>query len=707
MQEHTSAINGDTIKNRLQYAQSPYLLQHADNPVDWYEWGDEAFAAARREDKPIFLSIGYSTCHWCHVMEHESFEDDEVAALMNNAFISIKVDREERPDIDNIYMTACQVMQQRGGWPLTIIMTPEKKPFFAGTYIPKESRYGRLGMMDLIPRITETWQENREKIYAAAEEVTNVIGRASATVPGEELTKQTLETAYQQLAGQFDRVHGGFGTGMKFPMPHNLMFLLRYADRTDGPRALEMVETTLQAMRTGGIYDHIGYGFHRYATDAVWLLPHFEKMLYDQALLIMAYTEAYLATGHEEYAQTAREVISYVLRDMTSSEGGFYSAEDADSEGVEGKFYVWKTAEIRDVLGEELADLFIDVYNLRDEGNFREEATGERTGANIPHLTKSWEDLAAQHNRPVAELRTDLETARQKLFTIREQRVHPYKDDKILTNWNGLMIAALAKAGQAFAEEKYISAARQAEKFITEELRDQNGNLLHRYRNGSAGIQGNCDDYAFFVWGLIDLYEATFDLQYLRRAVELTRQMMEHFWDADDGGFYLAAESQDDLIVRQKEIYDGAVPSGNSVAASNMIRLARLTGETRWEDHAAQLMQAFSGQVAQGPANHTVLLQAVDFVLGPSHEVVIVGSPERSDTQAMLQSLRERFLPRKVVLLKGPSDTGTKLGDFAEFTKTQEAIDGQATAYVCQNFACALPTTDPQKMVSLIEGAEK
>ncbi|MGH7890123.1 MAG: thioredoxin domain-containing protein, partial [Thermodesulfobacteriota bacterium] len=474
--------------NRLISEKSPYLLQHAHNPVDWYPWGEEAFVKAKNEDKPIFLSIGYSTCHWCHVMENESFEDEEVAKLMNDAFVSIKVDREERPDIDSIYMTVCQMLSQGGcGWPLNIIMTPDKKPFYAATYIPKENRHGRAGMLEFIPRIKEIWKTQRDNVLDSADQITSAIRQASQVSnekKGKELDGSTFEKAYDQLAQNFDTVHGGFGRAPKFPTPHNLLFLLRCWKRTGKDKALEIVEKTLSAMRRGGIYDHVGFGFHRYSTDPEWLVPHFEKMLYDQAMLSMAYIEGYQATGNRDYEKTAREIFTYVLRDMTSPDGGFYSAEDADSEGEEGKFYLWTEDEIRKVLNKEESDLVMKVFNVEKGGNFSDEATGRKTHSNIFHLSGSLSDAASLLNLEREQLERRIETAREKLFSVREKRIHPHKDDKILTDWNGLMIAALAKGASAFDEPKYAEAAGRAVGFILSRMQKSDGELLHRYRDG-------------------------------------------------------------------------------------------------------------------------------------------------------------------------------------------------------------------------------
>lgn len=688
--------------NRLVFEKSPYLLQHAYNPVDWYPWGEEAFEKARRENKPIFLSIGYSTCHWCHVMEHESFEDPEVARLMNEVFVSIKVDREERPDIDGIYMMVCQMLTQSGGWPLTIIMTPDKRPFFAGTYFPKYSRFGRIGMLDLVPRIREIWTMRYDDVLNTANQIIVALQQESADSEGENLGGSALDAAYEQLSRRFDSQHGGFSHAPKFPTPHNLLFLLRYWKRTGQEPALKMVEKTLQAMRRGGIYDHLGFGFHRYSTDPEWLVPHFEKMLYDQALLAMAYTETYQATGKKEYEKTAREIFAYVLRDMTSPEGGFYSAEDADSEGKEGKFYLWTEEEIHQVLEKEEAELIIRVFNVEKYGNFAEEATRQRTGANILHLKKPLIEMAHHVNLSEQELQNRLEAAREKLFTTREKRIHPYKDDKILTDWNGLMIAALAKGAQVFDESKYLEAAQRAVDFILTKLRNPDGRLLHRYREEQAALPAHLDDYAFLIWGLIELYEASFEVRHLQTALDLNKDLLKYFWDDRGGGFYFTATDGENLLVRQKEIYDGAVPSGNSVAMLNLLRLGRITANPDFEEKAARIGRAFSKNVQKIPSAHTLLMIAVDFGIGPSYEVVVVGNSQAEDTKSMLKALRTRFIPGKVLLLRPSEQELPEISRLAEFTKNQSSLDGKATAYVCLNYQCKLPTTDTGKMLELL-----
>ena len=704
---HTYPLTGNTtippgMSNRLADEQSPYLLQHKDNPVDWFPWGEEAFEKARSEDKPIFLSIGYSTCHWCHVMEHESFEDDQVAHLLNDNFVAIKVDREERPDIDSIYMRACQMLSGQGGWPLTILMTPDRRPFHATTYVPKHGRFGRLGLMELLPKIADAWREQREKVVESADSITSSLQQVNRQQQHDgDLSRETLDKAFHQLRQRYDPDEGGFGSGPKFPTPHHLLFLLRRWKRTRDEEPLHMVEKTLDAMRRGGMYDHVGYGFHRYSTDARWLLPHFEKMLYDQALLTLAYLEAYQATQKELYAQTAEEVITYVLRDMTGPEGGFYSAEDADSEGEEGKFYVWSTDEVRDMLGPERADRFFQIYNFEEEGNFVEEATQERPGTNIPHLTRPLIEWADSYDVSPDELARQLEEDRQALFERREQRVRPGRDDKILTDWNGLMIAALARAGRVLEEPSYTRAAERAASFVDEAMRrDDDGRLLHRYRSGEAGILANLDDYASLTWGLVELYEATFKETYLTQALSLTDEMIDHFWDSEGGGFFFTPDDGEELITRQKEFYDAAQPSGNAQALLNLVRLARLTGRTDYEEIAGELVQSAAGQVEEAPAGFTALLLGLDFELGPTYEIVVVGAPDADDTQSMIRALDRTYLPNAVRLFRPAGEENPAIAEVAPFVREQKAKDGHATAYVCQNFACRQPTEDLQQMLA-------
>ncbi len=687
------------MKNRLQFEKSPYLLQHADNPVDWYPWGEEAFEKARREDKPVFLSIGYSTCHWCHVMAHESFEDDRIARLMNEVFVSVKVDREERPDIDGVYMTACQMATGSGGWPLTIIMTPDKRPFFAGTYFPRETRFGRIGMSELIPKIGSLWRERRNDLLDSAGQIHDFLNQSSRNEKGGELGVPVLDQAFEELAARFDGKHGGFGDAPKFPTPHHLLFLLRCWKRAGSDRALMMVEKTLREMRSGGIYDHVGFGFHRYSTDEHWLLPHFEKMLYDQALLALAYTEAYQARGSDAYRETAAEIFQYVLRGMTSPEGAFWSGEDADSEGVEGKFYLWKEKEIRDVLGEKEADIVIRAFNVTRDGNFVEEASGARTGENILHLTQTYDELATALGMAEEGVRKALAENGKKLFEEREKRVHPHKDDKILTDWNGLMIAALARGARIFGDSRYADAAGRAASFILERMRRSDGRLYHRFRDGEAAISGFLDDYAFLVWGLIELYEAVFDARWLEAALELNALAVLHFWDGKEGGFFFTPDDGETLLVRKKEVYDGAVPSGNSVAFWNLLRLSRMTGDASLDEKAAATARAFSRSIEQMPSAYTQFLVAHDFALGPACEVVISGEIEKEDTKAMVRALYEIYLPGKVVLFRQAGEPSAPITRIAEFTKPMKAVGGKATAYVCRAGRCEQPTTSIRTML--------
>lgn len=676
--------------NRLIKEKSPYLLQHAHNPVDWYPWGDEAFAKAAAENKPVFLSIGYSTCHWCHVMNEESFSHEDVAKLMNEAFVSIKVDREERPDIDNIYMNVAVMMNGSGGWPLTIIMTPDKKPFFAGTYFPRETRFGQTGMLQLIPTVSDAWKSDHSRILKSADKITAALRDNTDNDPGRELDASSLKSTYQQLLGRFDKTNGGFGTQQKFPSPQNLLFLLRYWKRTGEPKALEMVEKTLRAMRTGGMYDHIGFGFHRYSTEPTWRIPHYEKMLYDQALLAIAYTEAFQAVGNVDYGDTARQTLDYVLRDMTSPDGGFYSAEDADSEGIEGRFYLWTDNEIRRALPKSEADLFITAFGV------------DKSKINTLYAAKSVGALAAELKIPAADAAKRLEAAREKLLAEREKRIHPHKDDKILTDWNGMMIAAFAKGARTFDEPRYAEAAIRAADFLLAKLRRSDGRVLHRFREGEAAIAAHADDYSFFIWGLIELYESTFDTRFLRSAIELNGQFTEHFWDTREGGYFFTANDGEALLTRQKEIFDGAIPSANSVAMLNLLRLGRMTGNTEFETKAASLSRAFSGTIRRQPFASPQLMSGLDFGIGPSYEVVIVGDPDSADTKSMLRALRQKFVPNMVVLLKPAGKESPEISDIAEFTRYQTAREGKATAYVCLNFVCNLPTTDISKMLELL-----
>lgn len=684
--------------NRLVFEKSPYLLQHAANPVNWYPWGEEAFAAARAEDKPIFLSIGYSTCHWCHVMERECFEDEEVARLLNESFISIKVDREERPDVDQVYMAVTQALTGSGGWPMTVVLTPDKKPFFAGTYFPKHGNRRRPGLMKILPQLRDAWESERENVAASADRIVETIRRKTTGRRGGEIHDEVQTSAFAGLSDRYDEAWGGFGRAPKFPTAHNLGFLLRYFQRSGDDRALAMVAKTLTLMRRGGIYDHVGFGFHRYSTDRQWLVPHFEKMLYDQALLALAYTEAWQATGRSLFQRTADEVLTFVLREMTSPEGGFYSAIDADSDGEEGLYYLWTPGEIRSALDGPDAELVIETYGVEETGNFPDQATGRKTGRSILHRSRPLEIIAEERGVSEDELVSRLDRCREVLYGVRKKRVSPLLDDKVLTDWNGLMISAMAVAGQAFGKQQYVEAATRAASFIRLHLVDENERLLKRYREGDAAHPATLEDYAFLIGGLIDLYEATFDVEHLQWAIELEGQMRAHFEDPARGGFYLSADDGEDLFIRTKESYDGAIPSGNSVAILDLARLARLTGDMSYERRAWRAVHALSGDVGEAPVAHTQFLMGLDFLEGPSFEIVVAGYSGSPDTEEMLGALRTRFLPNKVVLFRkvGAADPITRI---AEFTAVQTALNGVATAYVCRDFVCGLPTQDVEEMV--------
>lgn len=688
--------------NRLVHEKSPYLLQHAYNPVDWFPWSEEAFEKAKTEDKPIFLSIGYSTCHWCHVMEHESFEDNQVANLMNEAFVSIKVDREERPDIDKVYMQVAQMMTGGGGWPLTIIMTPNKDPFFAATYIPKESRYGQLGMLQLIPRIQDIWKKDRDNIKNIIRQIKDALTEGQTRAGELELDMDAIESAFTSLSRRFDDKNGGFGSAPKFPSPHNLLFLLRYWKRTGDKWALHMVEQTLQKMRIGGVYDHIGFGFHRYSTDSTWLLPHFEKMLYDQAMIALAYAEIYQATKKPEYADAVREIFTYVLRDMTHPEGAFYSAEDADSEGEEGKFYVWSFDEVKELLSDEQIEPFVKAFNLRPEGNFKDEATRKATGLNIPHRTQSVDEIGKSLNIKLESLENLLNRAREKLFDKRAKRVRPLRDDKILTDWNGLMIAALSYGGRVLDEPEYIKSAEKAAEFILKYMRNDDGLLFHRFRESEITVEGFLDDYAFMIWGLIELYEATLNPTYLELALEINEKQTQLFWDNEQGAFYFTSAESEKLLVRQKEAYDGAIPSGNSISMYNQIRLSHLLGNAELEQKSSEISKAFSSDVQRSPTGFTMMLAALDFALGPSIEVVIAGTPDSDDTKEMLEAINKQYIPNMVVLLRSGEDMTTKLDKLAPYTEYYNIVDDKATAHVCIDYNCKLPTNSTAKMLSLL-----
>jgi uncharacterized protein YyaL (SSP411 family) len=706
--------DGGPDYNRLVFEKSPYLLQHATNPVDWFPWGDEAFAKARSEAKPIFLSIGYSTCHWCHVMEHDSFEDAEVAALLNKEFIAIKVDREERPDVDQVYMQVTQAITGSGGWPMTVVMTADKQPFFAGTFFPKHGVHGGPGLLEILKYLAEQWKTQRETVVAEARKVVDAVRASSAVETGGEADASLLQKTRDELANLFDAQEGGFGTQPKFPMPHQLRFLLRYARRTADTHALEMVERTLQAMARGGIRDHVGFGFHRYSTDRAWLVPHFEKMLYDQALIAMAYVEAYEATKKPEYRDVAREIFEYVLRDMTSPEGCFYSAEDADSEGKEGLFYTWTAPEIVAVLGRDDAQLFGEAYGVPMSES---DATGTSPPRHVLHLASTWTELAAKHGVSEAEVRVRIESSRKKLFAARDARVHPSKDDKILSGWNGLMIAALAHGARAFEEPRYAEAARRAADFVIEHMYDRKTDSWARaWRHGSS-MSATADDYAYFMWGMVELYETDFNARWLGHALQLDRSLTAGFWDDEKGGYFLAPKQGEQLFTRNKDCEDTALPSSNSVAALALIELSRITGKSEYESRANRILQLFAKTIAKEPAMHAQMMIALELASAPSLEIVIVSRRGASGPEKMLSALRSQFLPNAAIVARSERHEESvardmSIGhdatdDYAPFTRDMKTIDGKVTAYVCRNFACELPTTDVETMMRSVLAAPK
>ena len=665
--------------NLLVHEKSPYLLQHASNPVYWYPWGEEAFQKARDEDKPIFLSIGYSTCHWCHVMEHESFEDTTIAKLLNDVFVCIKVDREERPDIDCIYMTVCQMMNGSGGWPLSLFLLPNQKPFHAATYIPPEQRYGRIGLKELIPRMDEMWKIERHKLEEASEKITDHLVSYQLTVLADtyKIDEAIIKKAEASLLTQFDGEEGGFGQAPKFPTPHRLLFLLR-SGNTDGINAALY---TLEKMRLGGLFDQVGYGFHRYATDKEWLLPHFEKMLYDQALLIMAYIEAFQYTSDKFYEDVVHEIIEYVLRDMNNLEGGFYTAEDADSEGEEGFFYVWKKKELDALLGSS-AEWINRIWNIQDKGNFRDESSGKYTGRNIPHLKERLNKSEIDRFCLLQKI----------LFKERANRVHPFKDTKILTDWNGLMIAALAKAGRTLNHSAYVDAADKAVRFVEAYLTNENGKLWHRWREGEQIISGTLEDYVFYINGLLELYDATLDIIYISKVVKLADQVERLFKDEQQGGYFMTSRQVNPLIVRPKEIYDGAIPSGNSMHLDNLIRIARLTGDPKWEKAAAHLYRLFEKPIQKQPLNFMQALLAFQASFQDTSVIVIVGNYELQIDE-WLKWLQIHRQPSDLII-HVTNENREQWGQLSSRTKKMIPVDGKPSIYICQSFECKPPVFD-------------
>lgn len=675
--------------NRLIHEMSPYLLQHAYNPVNWYPWSGEAFIQAKRQDKPIFLSIGYSTCHWCHVMEKESFEDEEVAAFLNKYFISIKVDREERPDIDQIYMTFSQVSTGQGGWPLNVFLTQERRPFYVSTYLPKKSRFGNPGLLDVLIGIENQWNERQEEIEISAKKMTQLLNDLEVRKEDEILNRSIFDDAYDFFEESFDFKFGGFGKAPKFPTAHHLFYLLRYYEAFKQPHALEMVEKTLKHMYKGGIFDHVGFGFSRYSTDEKWLVPHFEKMLYDNALLIMAYTETFQATGNELYKKIAEKTITYVTRDLQSEEGAFYCAEDADSEGEEGKFYVWSMDKVEKILGQKRAEVFLKFYPMSSKGNFE--------GKNIPNLIDTSIEIIDEN----PELEKALDEMTADLFIQRDKRIHPHKDDKILTSWNGLIIAALAMAGRVYKRPDYILQAEKTMAFIESKMTRRNGRLYARYRLGETKILGYLDDYTSIIWGYLELYQASFQTVYLENAIKRAVDMINLFGDEFGmAGFFLYGNDAEQLIAKPKELYDNAQPSGNSLAAYCLIKLGKITGEQKYIDIANGMFSYFAGNLNQAPMASTMMLCAKLYQEQPTTEVVFAGNENDPTIREMNNRLNEKFLPFSVVLFNKNEGDLERINKFAV---NQKMIHSEPTAYVCKNYRCEQPVTEIETFLKLFE----
>ena len=676
--------------NRLINETSPYLLQHAHNPVDWFPWGEEAFAIARQEQKPILLSIGYSACHWCHVMEHESFENEAIAKLMNENFVNIKVDREERPDLDQIYMNAVQMMTHHGGWPMTVFLTPDAVPFYAGTYFPPEDRYNMPGFPRVLISLADAYRERPEDIQETATSVLNELQHSAATVESTELLSgDLLETAYRGIVKNYDATSGGFGGAPKFPPAMTLEFLLHTFDRTGNRQPLEIVDYTCRKMADGGIYDHLGGGFHRYSTDARWLVPHFEKMLYDNALLSRLYLHYYQVSGHDAARIVVEGILDYVVREMTDPRGGFYSTQDADSEGVEGKFFVWSLAEVKKLLGDRDALLFASYYNITEGGNFE--------GENILNVTRQMAEVAQAHNVTTEKLGQTLNRARKTLFDERERRIKPARDEKVLTAWNGLMLASFAEAAAILNRPDYAEVAKRNAQFVLENLR-RDGLLLRTYKDGQAKLNAYLEDYAFYIDGLLTLFETSGDLRWFTESCALTDKMIEEFWDDQEGAFFYTGRSHEALIVRSKDFFDNATPSGNSVAADVLLRIGLLTDNSDYQRRAATILRLNAAALRRYPSGFGRLLCALDFYLGTPKEIASIGSPESEETRFLIKEVWRRYLPNKVVAQASP--TNQTANSLIPLLRGRAQVQDKPTVYVCEHFVCKQPTTDPSELAS-------
>lgn len=703
--------------NRLINEKSPYLLQHAFNPVNWYPWGNEAFEKAKEEDKFIFLSIGYSTCYWCHVMEREIFEVPEIAEIMNKLFISVKVDREERPDVDRIYMQAVQMMTGSGGWPMSIFMTNDLKPFWGGTYIPPESKYGRPGFVDLITRLDEIWRTKRSEITKSAEKLYLVLSEHQASgVPSTLPDIEFLDAGYKVFEKMYDDKHGGFGDAPKFPRVSTFNFLLRYAHRTGNDKAQEMVLQTLRKMAAGGIFDQIGGGFHRYSTDARWHVPHFEKMLYDQGQLVNSYLDAFQLTGDEYYSDNVKDVLNYVSRNLTDDNGGFYSAEDAESATsaenldikAEGAFYIWSKSELMELLGEETGNIFVYYYGVESSGNVLEDPHNYFTGKNVLYLAHTLKETAEKFDISLNKAENLLNDTRTVVYEHREKRINPHLDDKILVSWNGYMISAYSRAYQILHDDDYLLSAEKAALFIKTNLYNARDKvLLRRFRDGEAGITANLSDYALLVGGLIDLYEASFNADWIEWADELNDLMIEKFYDDKSGAFYDTPEGSENLIVRMRDDYDGAEPTGNSIAVMNLLRLSQILNKGELSEMADKILSYYSGILKKSPHALPQMLAAVDFSLTKPKQIIIAGNVKSDDTKMMLKTLHEFYIPNKVVIHADSENESNYVNKKLEIIRYMKMIEGKATAYVCENYACKLPTNDLDLFISLLRETSK
>jgi uncharacterized protein len=727
----TPAPSGHT--NRLAYEKSPYLLQHAHNPVDWYPWGEEAFAKARKENKPIFLSVGYSTCHWCHVMAHESFESEEVAAIMNREFVNIKVDREERPDVDRVYMTFVQATTGGGGWPMSVWLTPDLKPFVGGTYFPPEDRYGQPGFKKVLEKIATAWKENHDKIVEQGGQIVAALreSQSGATAEGK-IDAAVLEAAYKQLDRSYDPKEGGFGNAPKFPRPVTLNFLTRLYARDpksdSGKHALEMALFTLRKMAAGGMHDHIGGGFHRYSVDRYWHVPHFEKMLYDQAQLAVAYLDAFQITKDKQYESVARDILDYVARDMTSKEGGFFSAEDADSpvvaagdlsavasakaedrghvEAKEGAFYIWTKKEIDQALGD-AAEIFDFHYGVQAHGNAPEgsDPHDDFRGKNILIERHTIAETAKHFNKTEEQIAKSLAQSREKLFSIRSKRPRPHLDDKIIAAWNGLMISAYSRAAQVLDDARYLEIATRAAKFLRANLYEEKSKLLYRsYRGGRSDIEGFADDYAFVIQGLLDLYEASFDVAWLKFAVELQETQDRLFFDEKNGGYFSTSGKDESVFLRMKDDNDGAEPAASSVAALNLLRLSQVRDDPAagGRERARKTIDAFATTLSHFPSAMPQMLVALDYSLSKPRQIVIAGKKDAPETKALLEEVHRHFLPKTILLLAGGAEGQKYLGEKNEAIGAMSMIEGKPAAYVCENFTCKAPVTDAKQLAGLL-----